>query len=111
MINQVDARAYIMGRREMKIRLPGKMMAEAILSLFNERATIGYPFVKFSMPKGFRGPPKFDSPKCIGCRLCIPDCPTDAITITRVADRTFEASVDLGKCLSSGSARRPVPAR
>jgi len=31
------------------------------------------------IPKGFRGKIKYDKDKCIGCKLCIKVCPTDAI--------------------------------
>lgn len=30
-------------------------------------------------PKGFRGKIKYDKDKCIGCKLCIRVCPTNAI--------------------------------
>jgi formate hydrogenlyase subunit 6/NADH:ubiquinone oxidoreductase subunit I len=80
-------------------RTPGRMVFSVLASLFKKPATIGYPFKSFKMPDHFRGQPKFSSEKCTGCRLCIRDCPSQAIKITKIADRQFEASIDLGKCV------------
>ena len=54
------------------------------------------------------GAPRFDSDKCTGCRLCIRDCPSQAITITKVGDKKFEATLDLGRSSTAPSARRPA---
>jgi len=85
-------------------------MVQSVLgSLFKKPATIGYPFKKFTMPKDFRGQPKFDSDKCTGCRLCIRDCPAQAITITKVGEKKFEASIDLGKCVYCAQCAETCP--
>ena len=76
---------------------------------FQKPATIKYPYAKFTMPDHFRGQPKFDSSKCTGCRLCIRDCPSQAITITKVGDRKFEASIDLGKCVYCAQCAETCP--
>jgi len=31
--------------------------------------------------------------------MCMRDCPAGAITIRKVADKVFEADIDLGKCI------------
>lgn len=86
------------------------MMIESVLaSLFRRPATIRYPFEKFTMPKGFRGMPKFRSQLCTGCRLCIRDCPSQAITITKVGEKRFEASIDLGKCVYCAQCAETCP--
>lgn len=78
-------------------------MVEFVLrSLFKSPVTIKYPFEKANMPEKFRGELKFTSEKCIGCMLCMKDCPTNAITIKKVGDKKFEAEVDLAKCIYCG---------
>ena len=62
-------------------------------------ATVRYPSTKIQMPKLFRGKLSFQAQQCIGCRLCMRDCPTQAITIRKVADKQFEADVDLALCI------------
>jgi len=79
----------------------GKMIAETLGSLFKKPATENYPADKEGMPKGFRGKIKFDASKCIGCKLCMKDCPANAITINKVGDK-YEAVIDLGKCIYCG---------
>jgi len=78
---------------------PGKMAREVLKSLFLKPATVLYPYVKVQMPDRFRGKIKFTSSRCIGCKLCMRDCPTNCITITKVGDKQFQAEFDLDKCI------------
>jgi formate hydrogenlyase subunit 6/NADH:ubiquinone oxidoreductase subunit I len=79
---------------------PGKMITEVIGSLFKKAATSTYPFgPKTGMAKDFRGKLKFTPEKCIGCKMCMRDCPSNAITIKSVGDKKFIAEIDLAKCV------------
>jgi formate hydrogenlyase subunit 6/NADH:ubiquinone oxidoreductase subunit I len=84
------------------MKLPGKMLPFILKILAKKPATVLYPFVKVEMPENFRGKLKFEAEKCIGCKLCMRDCPSDAIHITKVGDKQFEAELDLDKCIYCG---------
>lgn len=87
-------------------------MIELVLrSLFKRPATTHYPFETFTMPPRFRGRPVVHSENCIGCRLCVRNCPSGAIEITKVGEREFEASIDLGKCVYCGQCADSCPKR
>jgi formate hydrogenlyase subunit 6/NADH:ubiquinone oxidoreductase subunit I len=75
------------------------MIRQVLDSLFHKAATTRYPFVKAPMPKDFRGKLKFTPEKCVGCKACMRDCPTGAITIRQVGDKKFEAEIDLARCI------------
>lgn len=81
---------------------PGKMLSQAIKSLFKKPATINYPAQKADVPSGFRGKLTFDSTVCIGCKLCMKDCPSHAIEILPEAEGGFRAVVHLDKCIYCG---------
>lgn len=81
---------------------PGKMIKQVLNSIFKKPATTRYPFVKFEMPDKFRGKLKFYPERCIGCKLCMRDCPSNAINIKKVGEKQFEAQIDLGKCIYCG---------
>jgi len=70
---------------------PGKMLKEVLCSLFRKPVTVLYPHVKMEMPVGFRGAIKFSPDKCSGCKLCMRDCPTNAITINKVGKSSLNA--------------------
>ncbi len=78
---------------------PGKMFAFVFKMLFKKHATQLYPFVRIEMPPNFRGKIKFDKTKCIGCKICMRDCPSDAIEIIKVSEKVFKAEIYLDKCI------------
>lgn len=87
----------------MKIKIrPGAMLKEILNHVARKPATELYPFVKTEKPDKFRGKLKFYPEKCIGCKICMKDCPANAITITKIADKVFECEVRLDRCIYCG---------
>ena len=78
---------------------PGKMLKQVLQSIFKKPATTHYPFTKAVMPNKFRGKILFHPERCIGCQMCVRDCPSGAIEIKKVGDKKFECHIDLGKCI------------
>ena len=78
------------------------MLRAVLEAFFKKPSTENYPFVKREQPKKLRGLLKFDASKCIGCKICMKDCPSNAITIKTVGEKKYIAEVDLNKCLFCG---------
>lgn len=77
-----------------------KMLPEVIKALFKTPATINYPNEKLETPEGFRGRIIFNSQLCIGCKMCMRDCPAEAIQIEPTAvDKKFKCTFLLDRCL------------
>ena len=84
------------------MKRPGRMIAEVLGSVLRKPATVLYPRVKVKMPDRFRGKLIAHPEKCVGCKLCMRDCPTDAIQIRKVGDKQFEAVIDMSRCICCG---------
>lgn len=84
------------------MKRPGAMMREVLGSMGRKVATISYPAIKVEMPDKFRGRIIFHQRLCIGCRLCVKDCPSEAIEIEKVADKVFDAKIRMDRCVFCG---------
>lgn len=90
-------------------RRPGRMVPSLLRSLFRRPATTHYPFVTWTMPDDFRGRPVVHTEGCIGCRMCVRNCPSGAIQIEAAGEKRFEAHLDLGRCLYCGRCAEVCP--
>jgi len=88
---------------------PGKIAKLLLQSLFKKPDTINYPVERSRMPEGFRGKLKFNAQACIGCKMCMRDCPSAAIEIRKLAEKQFEAEINLAKCIYCGQCADSCP--
>jgi formate hydrogenlyase subunit 6/NADH:ubiquinone oxidoreductase subunit I len=79
---------------------PGKIAPEVLRNVVKPAATLRYPFVRPDIPATFRGKIVFDPKTCIGCKMCMRDCPSKAINIEKVGEeKVFKAHFDLDHCI------------
>jgi len=66
----------------------GAMLGDLVKSLFKKTATRTYPFTKEPAPERFRGKLVYKPETCVGCMMCVRDCPSRAIEIITVDKAT-----------------------
>jgi formate hydrogenlyase subunit 6/NADH:ubiquinone oxidoreductase subunit I len=79
----------------------GSMLSDIVGSLFKKPVTEMYPYEKKPVPDRLRGKISYDAEKCIGCSLCVRDCPANAlelIVIDRAAKR-FVMKYNIDRCI------------
>lgn len=81
-------------------RVPGRIMGMTLKTLFRKPSTITYPAAgsEPAVEKNYRGRLTYDPTSCVGCRLCMKDCPTGALTITKAEDG-MHATLDMAHCI------------
>ncbi|HOX22977.1 MAG TPA: 4Fe-4S binding protein [Elusimicrobiales bacterium] len=71
---------------------PGRALLEALKCLVSKPVTVSYPAGPDTTTASFRGRIVFDQDKCIGCRMCVKDCPAKAIEITPIEPEQYKFS-------------------
>jgi formate hydrogenlyase subunit 6/NADH:ubiquinone oxidoreductase subunit I len=81
---------------------PGKIVNMTIKQFFKEPATIAYPKGKMDIADKYRGRLIYDPANCIGCNLCVRNCPAGALKITNEGTkegRKMRADLNVGHCI------------
>ena len=78
-------------------------LLSAILDAFiKPHETVDYPFGHLDLAKGFRGAIVFDTDKCIGCGLCVRDCPADALEMDKKSREEYKLIHYPARCAYCG---------
>ena len=84
------------------MRHSGKILPLALKSLFQKPATVSYPARRDDAFTNVRGKLVFEAEKCVGCKMCVRDCPARAIEIEKVADKQYKAILHIDGCIFCG---------
>ena len=82
----------------------GTMFQDIVESFFKKPATRLYPIENIAPPERYRGVLSFDPSLCTGCKLCVKDCPSDAIDLV-ILDRAAKQYVmkyRMDRCIYCG---------
>lgn len=85
----------------------GKMLRDALRSLFHKPVTVQYiskPGEMVPVPERFRGRLAYDRDACIGCLLCVRVCPSGVIISVEK-----KVAFDLSRCISCGQCAEICP--
>jgi len=78
-------------------------LLSAILDAFIKAPeTIDYPFGQLDLAEGFRGAIVFDTDKCIGCGLCVLNCPADALQMDKKSREEYKLIHFPARCAYCG---------
>ena len=89
----------------MSRRIPGKITGDALRHLLKKPATISYPKGEMVIDPNYRGKLVFDAENCIGCYLCMRDCPANAIFVENLGtkeNKDFICRLNLAHCVFCG---------
>lgn len=81
---------------------PGVIAGLALKQFFKKPATIEYPNKPLKVEPLYRGQLTYNSEDCVGCNLCMRDCPAGALTIVNVGtpeEKKFECHLNVGHCI------------
>ncbi|MGD8455930.1 MAG: 4Fe-4S binding protein [Anaerolineales bacterium] len=80
------------------------MFHDVSVSFFKKPSTEKYPFERRDVPERLRGMLSWSPENCIGCGLCVKDCPASAIEVTVLDKKAkrFVVSYHLDRCIFCG---------
>jgi len=82
----------------------GTMFQDIVESFFKKSATQLYPAERTVPPERYRGVLSFNPSACTGCRLCVKDCPSEAIELFILdrAAKKYVVKYHMDRCIYCG---------
>ena len=78
------------------------LLTAVIDAMLKPSETVAYPFAPLDLPEGYRGAIVFDSDKCIGCALCVKDCPAEALQLNKKSREDYTLLFFPARCAYCG---------
>ncbi len=86
----------------MKKATPGRIAALALKNLFSKPVTVNVKGNEPVISERYRGIIVYAPHDCIGCGICMRDCPTGALSVKNLGtkeNRLMRAELDTGRCI------------
>lgn len=85
------------------------MLPRLLRSLFRRPFTVKYPFAPAKICPAYRGELLFAPDICVGCGLCVRDCPAFALELVEVAEEGYQLIYHRGRCAFCGQCQESCP--
>ena len=85
------------------------MLPRLLGSLFRRPFTVKYPFAPAEVSPAYRGELLFDAEACVGCGLCVRDCPAFALELIEIAEKQYDLIYHRGRCAFCGQCEEVCP--
>ena len=86
----------------LKIRSFFYLLPNIVEALFSKPETIAYPAVSHRSSASYRGSVRIISENCVGCGLCVRDCPAEALELEKNSKTSFLLIHYQDRCTSCG---------
>jgi ech hydrogenase subunit F len=86
----------------LKIRSFFYLLPNITQALFSKPETIAYPAVSHRPSESYRGSVRIIAENCVGCGLCVRDCPAAALSLEKVSKGCFQLDHYRDRCASCG---------
>jgi len=78
------------------------LLPNILEALFSKPETIAYPAVPHKSSAGYRGSVRIIAENCIGCGLCVRDCPAAALILEKDSKQSFRLIHYRDRCALCG---------
>ncbi|MDF1514361.1 MAG: 4Fe-4S binding protein [Anaerolineae bacterium] len=83
-----------------RYRIP--LLTQLLRTLITAPVTVGFPFGPANIPEGFRGRVIINEENCVGCSMCVRDCPTAALELKRTSKKEYQLIYRPDRCAYCG---------
>jgi formate hydrogenlyase subunit 6/NADH:ubiquinone oxidoreductase subunit I len=68
-----------------------------------------YPFEQFPTPDNYRGMLTVNNDLCIGCKICVRDCPAEALECVKIEEKKFRMTIYIDRCVQCAQCVESCP--
>ncbi|HAF61529.1 MAG TPA: ferredoxin [Anaerolineaceae bacterium] len=86
----------------MKLRSYFYLLPNIVRAFFSKPDTVNYPSITLEVADRFRGSVRIKAQNCVGCSLCVRDCPAQALELEKESKNSFRLIHYRDRCTYCG---------